>query len=255
MRLFAWPTSAQQLPTGEVTDEPGPIRSVVAGSGDLFGWWSGARLLDDHGADEVARAGHRGAGIKRVVASSGAFGLPGSGEDGGAIAMLRTHAGEGMTALLAAIGRAEEGLKGTGPEAVGAEICLRPEAAHVLSDLPSCLVFLRSAAAARVRLLLDPMAMLTPAMVAHAEDHLERILGTLGPHPAVAGLMLANAAAGEDGGPLRSIGVHREREAVFDSRRLIAMFAAHARPDLDWVVPGGGVEAQVDLLRRYGPGF
>ncbi|MCC6676929.1 MAG: hypothetical protein IT436_07285 [Phycisphaerales bacterium] len=248
MRLFLWPSSAQELQAGGVTGVPGPIRPAAERATETFGWWTGARLLDEHGPGEVLRCS-RQTGVNRVVASAGSLHSLEGGEDAGARSLLRTHAGEGMTALLAAVEETVAGLSEG-----ESQLCLRPEAADVLSDLPSCLVYLRSPAAAQTRLVVDPMALLTPAMVEYADDHLERMLGAMGAHPGVAAVMLTNAGPGPDGEGLRPVGLHRQNEAVFDARRLIALAARHAGPGVDWIILDEGVAEQVELLRMYGPG-
>lgn len=74
-----------------------------------------------------------------------------------------------------------------------ATLCLRPHAGCVLSDPQGCLNFFRDTPPERVELLLDPVAMLTPAMMDKVEDHLTRAFEALGDQPAVAGCVLAAA--------------------------------------------------------------
>lgn len=57
-------------------------------------------------------------------------------------------------------------------------IVLRPHARHLLSDGPGCQNWLREAEGRR--LLLDPVSMLEPEMLPDADDHVERLLTTLG---------------------------------------------------------------------------
>lgn len=78
-----------------------------------------------------------------------------------------------------------------------ATLCLRPHAGCVLSDPQGCLNFFREDPPERVELLLDPVAMLTPAMLDKAEDHLTRAFESLGDHPAVVGCVLAAAVERE----------------------------------------------------------
>ncbi len=75
-----------------------------------------------------------------------------------------------------------------------ATLCLRPNAGCVLSDPQGCLNFLRDDPPGRVELLLDPVAMLTPAMLDKAEDHLARAFEALADQPAVVGCVLAAPA-------------------------------------------------------------
>lgn len=60
-----------------------------------------------------------------------------------------------------------------------ARLILRPHARHLLSDGPGCLNYLRGGE--ERRLLLDPVAMLEPEMLPDADDHVRRMLVTLGP--------------------------------------------------------------------------
>ena len=59
------------------------------------------------------------------------------------------------------------------------QLALRPHARHLLSDGPGCLNWLRGGEGRR--LLLDPVAMLEPEMLPDADDHVRRLLVTVGP--------------------------------------------------------------------------
>ncbi|MDX2132270.1 MAG: hypothetical protein SFY69_09475 [Planctomycetota bacterium] len=63
-----------------------------------------------------------------------------------------------------------------------------PHAEGVISDVPSTRTMLR--ARERWWLLLDPLALLTPAMLADAPDHLSRVFDALGEHERLWGLVL-----------------------------------------------------------------
>jgi hypothetical protein len=63
--------------------------------------------------------------------------------------------------------------------AAGRELWLRPHAGHVLSDAQRCLTFLRGREGQAIGLLLDPVSMLAPSMLADAAEHLDRMLGAL----------------------------------------------------------------------------
>ncbi|MCL4220561.1 MAG: hypothetical protein KJZ65_04240 [Phycisphaerales bacterium] len=58
-------------------------------------------------------------------------------------------------------------------------LILRPHARHLLSDGPGCLTYLRGGDGRR--LLLDPVAMFETEMLPDADEHLRRLLMTLGP--------------------------------------------------------------------------
>jgi len=76
----------------------------------------------------------------------------------------------------------------------GPTIWMRPHASHVLCDAQRCLTFLNARPSSPFGLLLDPVALLVPSMLASYEDHLGRIFQTLGHHPATGALMLTNAS-------------------------------------------------------------
>lgn len=216
-------------------------------SAGVFGWWSSVNLFDAAAPGVILELGRR-VGPARLVAASGSFEAR-ANEGAEARMSLRTHGGEGMRALLATVEAVRPGL-----ESSGAQLCLLPHAAHVLSDVPSCVLFLRSAAAEGVQLVVDPVALLTPTMLDRAEEHLERILGALAGHPGVAALRLTSARLGPDGAGLEPIGLHRAAESVVDARLLIGLSARHAGPGPDWIILEDGLAEQQELLRMYGPG-
>jgi hypothetical protein len=89
-----------------------------------------------------------------------------------------------------------------GPPGAGT-LCFRPHARHVLADPTTCLSFLRAHEQdepRRFELLLDPVAMLTPDMLADAEDHLVRTFVALGDRADVPALLLSNAEVVEVAG-------------------------------------------------------
>ncbi|MEO1584446.1 MAG: hypothetical protein AAFR96_07735 [Planctomycetota bacterium] len=75
----------------------------------------------------------------------------------------------------------------------GGTICLRPHARCVVSDPQSCLTFLRDDPPSSVEILYDPVAMLTPDMLEHVEDHLARAFEAAAEMPAdrLAGCVVA----------------------------------------------------------------
>jgi hypothetical protein len=75
-------------------------------------------------------------------------------------------------------------------------LCLWPTAAGAVSDTPSLRSFL-AGGEQRNRawsFLFDPISLLTPAMLAKAEDHLTRLFETFADHPARYAILLADAA-------------------------------------------------------------
>ncbi|MCA9273915.1 MAG: hypothetical protein KDA31_12825 [Phycisphaerales bacterium] len=76
-----------------------------------------------------------------------------------------------------------------------AYLSLRPACGLVLSDPHSASALLKEPPSDRLRILVDPVAMLTPEMASHAEDHLPRMLDKLGNSEACTGIVLAGGEA------------------------------------------------------------
>lgn len=72
-----------------------------------------------------------------------------------------------------------------------ARLKLRPGLGLVLSDPHSVTAFIEKLGSPRVEILVDPVAMLTPEMAEHAEDHLPRLFHKLGVLGACTGVVLA----------------------------------------------------------------
>lgn len=64
-------------------------------------------------------------------------------------------------------------------ERAGVVVCLRPDARGALSDIPSCVAFLKRWSGTPLALLLDPLDLLTLEMLPRAPEHLERIGASL----------------------------------------------------------------------------
>ncbi len=62
----------------------------------------------------------------------------------------------------------------------GGALDIRPCARHVIGDAQTCLSFLREHEGHQVGVLLDPVALLEPEMLAESRDHLRRMFETLG---------------------------------------------------------------------------
>jgi len=135
-----------------------------------------------------ARIAGMPAGV-RVVAWSGSMADELFGED------PRTWGPAGWAALDAACERAAPVLAER-----GATMALRTHARHVLSDVPSCERFVRERRGRHgevFRVLLDPVSMLAPSMLAMAEDHLRRMVGAIGTMaPGLAGIVIGPGAGG-----------------------------------------------------------
>lgn len=72
----------------------------------------------------------------------------------------------------------------------GVAVCVRPRAGGALSDIPSCLTFLKHNAGTPLRILLDPLDLLAPDMLTRAPEHLERIGSSLIGVPGLSAVVL-----------------------------------------------------------------
>lgn len=113
----------------------------------------------------------------------------------------------------------------------GHTLLLRPDASHILSDARSCLTILQQRQSPGLRLLLDPVAMLTPDMLTDADDHLRRLLDTLLHHPATAAVVLTDAAPDSDRLAPRPLGCGVLDPDLLD-RLIERVLGAEARPVL-----------------------
>ncbi len=68
---------------------------------------------------------------------------------------------------------------------LGIELVLWPRVGDVISDIPSCLSFLRRFESGALRLLMEPAALLDGSMLPRAAEHLERIMDSFAEHPGV----------------------------------------------------------------------
>jgi hypothetical protein len=155
---------------------------VRTNDGDVWGMsWEGTllgRAVHGPGQDSAA---------SRVILRAGFI----EDEDTPGTPDPRTWGPRGWDALEAAVTAA---LSGT-----GARILVRPAATDVVSDTPSCLRFLERRASLeggdRLGLLLDPVGMLAPSMMADAGDHLERIAAMVGGHEGVDAVLVRGCGA------------------------------------------------------------
>ncbi len=83
------------------------------------------------------------------------------------------------------------------PLASGANItlCVRPHAHDAISDIPSCLTFLRRRADGPFAIVLNPFDLITAGMMARAEDHLARIADALFTARGVAAVLVPSRAS------------------------------------------------------------
>lgn len=124
-------------------------------------------------------------GVPRVVAWTGWFGDGAEPTAGVFTRDFMTWTPGAWKALHARI----EAAAGAVPH--GGELLLRPHARHVISDPQACVMLLKDLPQ-KVRLLLDPVSMLTPAMLSSAEDYMARAL-ELAPLERVVGVLIAGA--------------------------------------------------------------
>ncbi|MCW5777599.1 MAG: hypothetical protein KIS87_14275 [Phycisphaeraceae bacterium] len=115
-------------------------------------------------------------------------------------------------------------------------IWLLPAAGDVLSDAPRTAVFM--AEHLGLGFVLEPVALLTPAMLDHADDHLDRIAGSLGHHAACAAIFIADVRV--SAGSLVRCPVGR---GTIGARRL-ARFLTACRADLPVVLVADAAEEQ-----------
>ncbi len=118
----------------------------------------------------------------------------------------------------------------------GRRLCLLPAARDVLSDAPRTAAFM--AEHPGLGFVLQPTALLTPAMLDHADDHLARIADSLGRHHACAALFVADAKV--SAGSLVRCPVGR---GAIGARRL-AEFIAACRADLPVILLADAAEEQ-----------
>lgn len=127
--------------------------------GAPWGAWLPGSLLEPGAWPEAA---------PRVLAFTGSLsGSPDAGD-------LRNWMPAGIEACRSALGSAR-----TRAEDRGQRLVIVPHALHLVSDLHSTLRLLREHQGIGVAI--APAALLTASMLEHADDHLTRILGTLGP--------------------------------------------------------------------------
>ncbi len=133
----------------------------------------------------------------------------GLGESAPVVVCRSGWTGEGRSWMPAARGELARAMATLVPE-IGRherELWLWPGAAHVLSDAPSAMSFVRDLDEARVGVLFDPASLLTREMLAHAEEHLERLFELFAGCESVRATLLANIEpeGGVEGVRLRAL--------------------------------------------------
>ncbi|MCW5753462.1 MAG: hypothetical protein KIT24_02000 [Phycisphaeraceae bacterium] len=183
----------------------------------------------------------------RIVAWSGWLPEDASPEQGVFFPGHSTWMGAGWAGLV-------EVCRWLGPalEERGMRLCLRPHARHVLSDASSCLKFVREEETLPVDVVLEPAALLTHAMLAEAKTHLERIVGALGAHARVVGILASNVEVVtlEDRGPeLRTTPL---MSGVLDPEWVAAPIRALGAEARSVLLYEEGLPRQLSLIRPAG---
>lgn len=114
-----------------------------------------------------------------------------------------------------------------------AYLSLRPACGLVLSDPHSIAALLKEPPSERLRIQVDPIAMLTPEMASHAEDHLPRMLDKLGHFEACDAIVLAGGKPEDPGRmihqpldagrPIDSALLASWRESAFAARNVFVL--------------------------------
>jgi hypothetical protein len=157
------------------------------------------------------------------------------------------------------------------------QLWLRPHARHVLCDSVRAERFVVPRATRGLRLLADPTALLTRAMLARADDHYERAMESVArvcAAGALGAVVISNIARGDDEEPggavvvpkadsladpeaftaddgpaLRPAALHK---GVIDPQHIIAAMARWLDPMAPIVLIDDEVDAQIELLRAGG---
>lgn len=174
----------------------------------------------------------------------------------------RTWGPAGLSGLCRWVDAAATPSTSSSPAATPPAILLRPHCRHVLSDVQRCLSFFRPSQAGpagrvygpppAVGLVLDPVALLEPSMLPRAEDHLSRIILTLG--PIADAIWLADASPAHESPddidpPLperRPVG-----RGVLPTRLIWKLISELDRPDLPVILePDAEATSDAELLAR-----
>jgi len=119
-----------------------------------------------------------------------------------------------------------------------ARVAVLPHARHVLSDVQTILMWLRDRPSERLEVVLWPAGLLEASMLDHVEDHLDRILDTLGEH--AVGLVVGSVRRGgpdeavEDRLVATSIA---DPDAVVPADLLLECIARHVPDDCPRILP------------------
>ena len=208
---------------------PPPCRGLACRLGrpdEVLAAWLDANLLADDLLIDAELPG------RHLIAWSGSLAADMEAEE------PRNWMGPGAAALRERMAELEPQLA-----ALGRSLLLRPHAAHVLSDVPSCLRWLERPGAA---LAFDPGALLTVPMLALAEEHLERSFRALAPRAAIVILEDVEAPGADPEAPFpRRCPLGRGRLASAGVAALVRRFVP---PEVPIVLGPGAMDAQLAAL-------
>ncbi len=232
----------------------GPIAAVDGGA--PLGLWTVRTLIGTYAVSKAMLRGGDADAPARVAMWSGGLG-EGEVQSDLFEADPRTWMSAGREAFAEGLERAAQAIRSR-----GGTICLRPHARHVLSDTPSLRTLLGVQKGGAVvgpppgiEILLDPIAMLTPRMLATVEDHLERVLSLVATLPGVIGIVACNVAAAsaealaadlDEGPALQRVPLHA---GVIDPDLIVDAIRRHNSGGLPIVLEPGEADAQRAILR------
>jgi hypothetical protein len=149
----------------------------------------------------------------------------------------------GMTALAEHLQSLQSAL-----EMTSTTLFLEPHSRHILHDAQCTAMYLRQHAINSVKLALNPPALFEPSMLVYREDHLQRILESLGP---LAGMLVLSDAIVDQAG--ERLAPCPPGDGVFNSPDTIDAAADFLNPDTPIVLRQVGSEtlppALIDAIR------
>ncbi|MFO0826902.1 MAG: hypothetical protein U0572_02040 [Phycisphaerales bacterium] len=124
-------------------------------------------------------------------------------------------------------------------------LCFRPHVRHVLSDVPSCVSFLRERQGQPFEVALSPADLLTRAMLGDVEDHVTRAFEALGP---LASIVLLHDAVPDES---PECDVHRPvplGRGVLPASLIVELLRRHVPATTPVVLAPGELDRQCELL-------
>lgn len=138
-------------------------------------------------------AGSGSSDVRRMIVRAGRMGVGSAGDESSEpAAAWGSWSPRGQAAFESEIDRLTGLIAG-----LGVELVLWPRIGDALSDIPSCLSFLRRHESGPFRLMIEPAALLDESMLLRAAEHLERIIDSFAEHSGVAATMMSNVEVHE----------------------------------------------------------